>query len=100
MNWLSFVSRLLPHASKLDDIVEAIDDINHAEGIDGYWSAIKRLGDLIAPILTSVVAAEFADETVAAQAFGDGKLIGRLKDFYESPIGQMLLQLLMRKLTG
>lgn len=100
MTWLGFISRLLPYATQLDDIVEAIDDINHADGIDGYWSAIKRLGDILVPIISAVTASEFTDETVAAQAFGDGKLIGKIKDFYGSPIGQMLVQLLLRKITG
>ena len=44
MNWISFISRLLPHANKLDDIAEAIEDIGSA--------GAREIGS-IAPDVTS-----------------------------------------------
>jgi len=105
MSWLAVITRLLPFASQLDDIVEAVEDITHAEGIDNYWSGVKRLGDLLVPILSSVIASEYPDEAsvmaiAEAQRIGDGKLIEKLKNFYESPIGQLIFQLLLKKISG
>jgi hypothetical protein len=97
MTWLGFLAKLIPHASKIDDIAEAVDALTRAEGSAEYWSAIKVLGDLLQPILLSVTGFEVASEDSAVEAMklGDGAILKKLKDFMESPIGGMLLQLLL-----
>lgn len=101
MSWLGFLAKLIPHASKLDDIAEAVDALTRAQGSAEYWAAIKLLGDLLQPIVETVTGFEASSEESAVEAMklGDGKLLGKLKGFIESPLGQTLLQLLLGQIA-
>jgi len=101
LSWLGFLAKLIPHVGSLDDIVDAIDALTKAEGSAAYWSAIKRLGDLLQPIVESVTGFEISSEESAVEAMklGDGKLLERLRGFIESPLGQTLLQILLGQIA-
>lgn len=101
MQWLGFLAKLIPHAGKLDDIAEAVDALLRAQGSAEYWAAIKVLGDLLQPIVETVVGFEVSSEESAVEAMklGDGKLLGKLRGFIESPAGSMLLQLLLGQIA-
>lgn len=102
MSWLALLAKLTLHADKIDDIVEAIDAVRNADSSATYWAAIKRLGDLLQPIVETVTGFEVVDEESAVEAMklGDGKLIGRIGDFVNSPLGQLLLNLLLKQVAG
>ncbi len=101
MSWLGFLTRLIPFAGSIDDIAEAIGVIvDPASSLRQRGEATQKLIGLLIPILEAVVAQEVADEAeaVTAMKLGDGRLIGRLKDFLESPMGKLLLELLLGQL--
>lgn len=102
MQWLGFLAKLIPHAGKLDDIAEAVDALTRAQGSAEYWAAIKLLGDLLQPIVESVTGFEVSSEESAVEAMklGDGKLLEKLRGFIESPVGGLLLQLLLGQIKG
>ncbi len=101
MQWLGFLAKLIPHAGKLDDIAEAVDALTRAQGSAELWAATKTLGDLLQPIVETVTGFEVSSEESAVEAMklGDGKLLGKLKGFIESPLGQTLLQLLLGQIA-
>lgn len=100
ISWIAFLTKLIPYVGQLDDIVEAIERIAKAEGLQEHWQASKDLGDILVPILASITGLSFetAEEAVCALKLGDGRLLGKLKDFFNSEFGQMLFRLLLGKL--
>jgi hypothetical protein len=97
MNWLAFLAKLIPHVDKLDDLAKAVEAVVNAQGSAEIWRATKVLGDLLQPIVETVVGFEVTSEEAAIEAMklGDGRLIGRIGKFIKSPLGQTLLQLLL-----
>lgn len=102
MSWLALLAKLSLHADKIDDLVEAIDAVRSADSSATYWAAIKRLGDLLQPVVETVTGFEVTSEEAAVEAMkiGDGKLIRRIGEFIESPLGQLLLNLLLKQVAG
>ena len=100
LSWLQWLAKLVPHAGSLDDIAEAIHSFISAESVRDRGEAAKLLIDLLVPILETVTGLSFEDEgqAVAALKIGDGTILKRLKDFYESPAGQALIALLLARL--
>ena len=103
LNWLEFLAKVVPHLDKVDDLIEAAEDFAMADNSLGKWEAVKRGGDIAIPIFHEVTGLAFGTEDEAlvhieALKLGDGKLIGRLKQFYESPFGQMLLKIILEQL--
>jgi hypothetical protein len=100
LSYLGLLAKLIPFASSFDDIIEAIGAFQTAEGSKAYWEAFKRLGDLLQPPIEAVTGFEVLSETHAVEALklGDGKLLERFKQFYNSAAGQMLLQILLGQL--
>lgn len=103
-DWVAFLGKLFAHADKLDDILDLIQRINGAIASKDFGEALEaifELGKLLLLIFTSTTSQSFGDEATAcacfeAQRFGDGKLLERLKSFIESPLGQILLELLLK----
>ncbi len=103
LNWLEFLAKALPHIDKIDDLLEAGAEFAGADNSLDKWAAVKKGGDIAIPIFHEVTGLAFESEDqalahVEAMKLGDGKLIGRLKSFYESPFGQMLLKIILEQL--
>jgi len=98
ISWLGFLTRLIPFVDSLDDLVECVAIIiDPASTMRQRGAATQKLIDLFIPILEAVVVHEVVDESeaITAMRLGDGSRIGRLKEFFNSPLGQMLFQLLL-----
>lgn len=97
ISWIGFVTKLIPHVGRIDDLLEAADEFLRAEGLDARWVATKNIGDILVPILATVTGLSFEDEDKAVGALGlfDGSRIGKLKEFFNSPTGQALFQFLL-----
>lgn len=101
MDFLSFLGKILPHADKLDDLLDAGGRIVSGANSLEKWEGVKAGGDIAVPIfheVTGLSVAPFSCEAdavayVSAQGLGDGKLLERLKALYDSPLFQMALQL-------
>lgn len=100
LSYLSLLAKLIPFASSFDDIIEAIGAFQTAEGSKAYWEAFKRLGDLLQPPIEAVTGFEVLSETHAVEALklGDGRLLEKLKNFYNSDAGKLLISLLLGQL--
>lgn len=101
MSWFGLLTRLIPFAGSLDDIVECIGVIvDPASSLRQRGEATQKLIGLLIPILEVAVAQEVGDEAeaVAAMKLGDGRLLERLRTFIESPMGKLLLELLLGSL--
>ena len=100
LSWLSLLAKLVPFVGSLDDIVEAIGAFQSADSSEAYWTAFKRLGDLLQPIVGSVTGFELVseDEAVVAMKLGDGRLLEKLKNFAGSDAGKLLISLLLGQL--
>ncbi len=100
LSYLGLLAKLIPFASRFDDIIEAIGRLQSAEGSKQYWDAFVNLGNILQPIVEAVTGFEVLSETHAVEALklGDGKLLEKFKNFYNSAAGQMLLQILLGQL--
>ena len=100
IDWLTFLARFVPHLDKLDDILDAADKFAKAPDLTSKWVAFKEGGDIVVPILASVTGLAFETEEQACNhvvnlRLGDGKFLERLRKFYDSPLGQLLLELFL-----
>lgn len=101
ISWLGLLARLLPHGDKIDDLGEQLRILFDATAtLRARGEALCALISLLVPILETVVAADAESEeaVVTALKIGDGKLLERLRKFYESDIGQGLIGLLLGQL--
>jgi hypothetical protein len=105
--WLQLLALLWAHRDKLDDIGDLIGQItaalsakDFATALDALYELAKLLiGIITAPKIAGVQA--FADETSAVAQFeaariGDGALLRKLRDFLNSPEGEILVDLLRK----
>lgn len=100
LSYLGFLAKLIPFAGSVDDILEAIGQLQAADSSKAYWTAFVNLGNLLQPIIESVTGFEVLSETHAVEALklGDGRLLEKLKNFYNSDAGKLLISLLLGQL--
>lgn len=102
LSWLDFGTKLVGHVGSVPAIIGGIDSLTEAGTLQEKWDATKTLGDLLVPIVSSVTGFSHESEESLVSALGifDGSRIGKIKKFVESPMGQMLIGLLLKQLAG
>lgn len=106
MSFLDWAPRLIPHIDQADDMFEAGVEFVQAPDSLGKWAATKKGGDIAVPIFHDVTGLSFESEEQLCQyietlKLGDGRFanfIDRLKKFSESPLGQLLLEMMLKKM--
>lgn len=105
--WLRLLAIIWQHRDKLDDLVDLVSQITAALAAKDYPTAFKAIYELGVLLLSMITAPSaqgvqaFADESKALADFeanhiGDGVLLRKLRDFLNSPEGQLLVELIRK----
>lgn len=103
-DWVNLLSRLAGHLDKIDDILDLALTLKSADFLSDEWlDAFCGLVKLLAVVFRQPAARMFDSEPHAEsefEAMGLRDKLRGLREFAESPIGQLLLKLLLGTVTG